>query len=133
VPGWDEGETLASLVPITHVSQEISEKLNSASHETFSLTGSEAQVEWAHRIRLQVIAEFDRVEAAFRSVALKQTPERRSDTEEIITILKNIRAAVLGHHQAGYFIHDWQEITDQVRQMIRLDPGYASLKTRPSH
>jgi hypothetical protein len=32
--------------------------------------------------------------------------------------------------QAGYFIHDWQEAGDQVRQMIVKDPRYGAVKTR---
>ncbi len=40
---------------------------------TVPLRGSEAQVEWAERIRLQVDAEFDRVASAFRVVSRRQT------------------------------------------------------------
>jgi hypothetical protein len=36
-----------------------------------TLKGTDAQVEWAERIQRTVDAEFDRVAAAFRSVALK--------------------------------------------------------------
>ena len=32
--------------------------------------------------------------------------------------------------RAGYFIHDWQEIGDQVRQMIFADPRYQAIKGR---
>ena len=31
--------------------------------------------------------------------------------------------------EAGYFIHDWQEIRDQVRQMIFHDPRYQAIKS----
>jgi hypothetical protein len=30
--------------------------------------------------------------------------------------------------EAGYFIHDWQEIGDQVRQMIFHDPRYQAIR-----
>lgn len=94
-----------------------------------SLTGSEAQVEWAERIRNRVGAEFDRVSAAFREVAAKQSGARRAGTEAILAIVEEKRAEALGRHEAGYFIHDWQEIGDQVRQMIFRDPRYQAIKS----
>jgi hypothetical protein len=96
------------------------------------LAGSEALVEWAQRIRRQVAAEFDRVEAAFRSVAKKQAEKRRADTEAVIAILEEKRVAVLNHGRAGYFIREWQEITDQVTQLIRHDSRYQALKAEQS-
>lgn len=30
--------------------------------------------------------------------------------------------------QAGYFIHSWQELRDQVRRMIIQDPRYPAIK-----
>ena len=35
----------------------------------------------------------------------------------------------MAREQAGYFIHDWQEISDQVRQMIFQDPRYQAIKS----
>lgn len=32
--------------------------------------------------------------------------------------------------EAGYFIHDWQEITDQVRRMIFRDVRYTAIRER---
>ena len=93
-----------------------------------SMSGTAAQVEWAERIRRQVDAEFDRVASSFRSVARKQGDAKRADTEAIIAILEEKRAAVMSREQAGYFIHDWQEISDQVRQMIFLDARYQEIK-----
>ena len=92
------------------------------------LTGTASQVEWAERIKRQVNAEFDRVAATFRSVASKQTNGKRADTESIIAILEDQRSDVMGKGCAGYFIHDWQEIGDQVRQMIFRDPRYQAIK-----
>jgi hypothetical protein len=98
-----------------------------------SLSGSEAQVEWAERIRSQVGTEFDRVAAAFREVAAKQSGSERTSTEAILAILDEKRAEVLGKQEAGYFIHNWQEIGDQVRQMIFRDTRYQAIKsTRPA-
>jgi hypothetical protein len=94
------------------------------------MTGSAAQLEWAERIRRQVGAEFERVEALFRTIARGQCDEKLADTETILTIIEEKRAEVMKRSQAGYFIHDWQEITDQVRQMICKDPRYVAIKTK---
>ena len=95
-----------------------------------SMSGTAAQVEWAERIKRQVNAEFDRVAASFRSVAGKQGDDKRADTEAIIAILEEKRAEVMSREQAGYFIHDWQEISDQVRQMIFHDARYQTSKSK---
>lgn len=96
---------------------------------TPQLDGTASQVEWAERIKRQVNAEFDRVAAAFRSVTSNQDGAKRAETEYILTILEEKRSEVMGNHRAGYFIHDWQEISDQVRQMIFVDPRYQSIKS----
>lgn len=98
-----------------------------------ALSGTAAQVEWAERIRQRVDAEFDRVATAFRTIARKQGERARADTEAIIAILEEKRAAVMAREQAGYFIHEWQEIGDQVRQMIFLDPRYQAIKENRLH
>ena len=92
------------------------------------MRGTPAQVEWAQRIKLQVNAEFDRVAASFRLVAARQSSEVRTDTKRIIAILEDKRSEVLGREDAGYFIHDWQEISDQVRRMIFKDSRYRAIK-----
>ena len=99
-----------------------------------ALKGSVAQVHWAEEIRRRVDAEFDRVTAVFTSIAERQhDPARRSDTYAIIAIVQQKRDEVLARDQAGYFIHDWQEINDQVRQMIFRDERFDALrKTRPA-
>lgn len=93
------------------------------------MSGTANQVEWAKQIKRNVNAEFDRVAASFRSVAEKQSDGKRADTEAIIAILEEKRAAVMGKEQAGYFIHDWQEMDGQVRQMIGDDPRYKRIKS----
>ena len=93
------------------------------------LTGTAAQVEWAERIKRRVSAEFDRVAASFRLVAERQSGEKRADTEAIIAIVEDKRNEVLERQQAGYFIHDWQDISDQVRQMIFHDARYQAIKS----
>ena len=97
------------------------------------LTGTAAQVEWAERIKRRVNDEFDRVARSFREVAAKQSDAARADTETIIAILEEKRVEVMRREEAGYFIHDWQEINDQVRQMIFQDARYQAIKSnRPA-
>lgn len=98
-----------------------------------ALTGSAAQVEWAERIRSLVNVDFHRVAAAFRLVAGQQAGGRRADTEKILQILEEKRAEVMSRPQAGYFIHGWQEIGDQVRQLIFHDERYKAIqRNRPA-
>jgi chaperonin GroES len=98
-----------------------------------SMNGTASQVEWAERIKGQVNAEFDRVAASFRSIAGKQDDYKRVKTEAVIAILEDKRAEVMSRKQAGYFIHDWQEISDQVRQMIFHDARYQAIKSNRPH
>jgi hypothetical protein len=92
------------------------------------LTGTVNQIEWAVQIKERVSAEFDRVARALNSVAGEQGPQDRLDTQAILAILEEKRAEVMARTQAGYFIHDWQELSDQVRQMIVQDPRYLTIK-----
>ena len=94
-----------------------------------SMTGTASQIEWARRIKRQVNDEFDRVAALLRSVARKQSEAKRAETEAVIGILEDKRAEVVSKQQAGYFIRDWQEIGDQVRQMIFRDARYRAIKS----
>ena len=93
------------------------------------MQGTPSQIEWAERIKKLVNAEFDRVAAAFESVADRQAGTKRDAVEAIIAILEEKRAEVMGKEQAGYFIQGWQEVGDQVRQLIFKDPRYPALKT----
>jgi chaperonin GroES len=92
------------------------------------MIGTANQVDWAEQIKVRVSAEFDRVARALASAAAKQIEQDRTDTFAVIAILEDKRAEVLGNDQAGYFIHDWQELRDQVRQMIAQDPRYTRIK-----
>jgi hypothetical protein len=94
-----------------------------------ALTGTVNQIEWAKQIKTQVNAEFDRVVTALEAAARKQSGQDRVDTQAIIAIVEEKRTEVLGHQDAGYFIHDWQELRDQVRQMIMKDDRYKAIKT----
>jgi len=94
-----------------------------------SLRGTENQVEWALRIKRQVKEEFDRVVAVFRSVADRQTGGRLTETVTIIAILEEKRSEAMAREDAGYFIRGWQEIGDQVRQLIFADARYQAIKS----
>src|SRR5258706_15683690 len=97
------------------------------------MTGTPSQIEWAEQIKPRVAAEFDRVAAAFRTVAEHQReqdrPEQgRIDTQAVLAILEEKRAEVMAREQAGYFIRDWQELKDQVQQMIAGDERYQAIR-----
>jgi hypothetical protein len=92
------------------------------------LSGTASQVEWAESIRTRVNDEFDRVAMSFRLIAERQDARKRTDTEAILAILEDKRTEVLSRDRAGYFIRDWQEISDQVRQMIGQDSRYQMIK-----
>jgi hypothetical protein len=62
-------------------------------------------------------------------VASRQAERDQTDTQALIAILEEKRTEVMSRAQAGYFIHDWREPGDQVRQMIIRDPRYETLKT----
>jgi hypothetical protein len=94
------------------------------------LIGTGNQIEWAERIRRRVNEEFDRVGATFYAVSARQDAAAKADTVDIIAILEDKRTEVMRREQAGYFIHDWQEITDQVRQMIFHDERYSAIRKR---
>jgi len=92
------------------------------------LTGTASQIEWAEQIRPQVQAEFDRVAKAFETAAEGQAEPDRGETLTIIEILEEKRAEVMAKSSAGYFIRDWRELKDQVRQLIAEDPRFRSIR-----
>ena len=92
------------------------------------MTGTPSQIEWAEQIRPRVDAEFERVATAFRFTADHQTGADREDTLSVIAILEEKREETLANDQAGYFIRNWQELTDQVRQSIAADERYQTIR-----
>ena len=92
-----------------------------------TMTGTMSQIEWAEQIKPRVSAEFDRVANAFEAAASRQADEDRSGTRAVIAILEEKRLEVLAKDQAGYFIREWRELNDQVRQMIAVDPRYVAI------
>ena len=91
------------------------------------MTGTPSQIEWANQIKPRVNAEFDRVSKALKGAASKQAEHNRLDTLAVIAILEEKRVEVMAKDQAGYFIRDWQELKDQVRQMITQDSRYQAI------
>lgn len=92
------------------------------------LSGTPSQIEWAELIRPRVNAEFARVAKAFGEVAAHQSEPHRLDTLTILAILEEKRSEVMANAEAGYFIRYWQELSDQVRQIIARDPRYQAIK-----
>jgi hypothetical protein len=75
------------------------------------------------QIKPLVNTEFDRVASALKTAAGAQV-------KEILVILEEKRAEVMANTHAGYFIRDWQELTDQVREMIRQDARYQAIQAK---
>jgi len=92
------------------------------------LTGTPNQVEWAEQIRLTVTQEFDRVAKVFQAQERIQTGQKQAETRTILAILEQKRAETMSIRIAGYFIREWRELNDQVRQMIAKDPRYQFIK-----
>ena len=95
-----------------------------------SLTGTPAQIEWAERIRPLVDAEFDRVANALTAATGHSGEQVRRDTATVVEILEEKRQEVMARDRAGYFIRDWQELKDQVRQMIGQDSRFQAIQAR---
>jgi len=92
------------------------------------MIGTLNQIAWAVQIKSQVNAEFDRVRKVLEYAMTKQSPKDATDIEAIIRILEDKRAEVMENKHAGYFIHDWQELGNQVSRMIVGDSRYQAIK-----
>ncbi len=92
------------------------------------MTGTESQIEWAERIKLSVQAEFDRIAHAFRQAAERQRGQDRTDTLAIIAILEEKRVETMANEHAGYFVKVWQELSDQVRQLLAQDSRVTAIQ-----
>jgi hypothetical protein len=91
------------------------------------LVGTPNQIEWAEQIKDRVHKEFDRVGTILKSVAAKQAGWDQTDTLRLVAILDEKYHHVMSNDKAGYFIHDWQELGNQVREMIVNDPRYVKI------
>jgi hypothetical protein len=94
------------------------------------LVGMPNQIEWAEQIKDRVHKEFDRVGVILKSEAAKQVGWDQIDTLKLVAILEEKRHDVMANDSAGYFIHDWQELRDQVREMIVKDPRHGKIMAR---
>jgi hypothetical protein len=94
------------------------------------MNGSEDQVKKAERIKERINGEFDRLARALESSAAKQSGQDRLDTEAVIVILEEKRADVMAKGQADYFINNWRELSQQVRNLIVQDSRYRDIDTR---
>jgi hypothetical protein len=92
------------------------------------MTGTPSQIEWAEHIKPRVNSEFDRVARAFEATASTHGDDDRLEIFAIIAILEEKRVEVMAQDQAGYFIREWQELKDQVRQMIAHDSRYQAIR-----
>src|SRR5438477_8875999 len=91
------------------------------------MIGTLNQIAWAVQIKSHVNAEFDRVRKVLEYAMTKQSPKDVIDIEAIIRILEDKRGEVMENEQAGYFIHDWQELGNRVSRMIVGDPRYEAI------
>jgi hypothetical protein len=87
------------------------------------MTGTVNQIELAEQIKARIGGEFDRVVRALEGAA-----GGRASTRALIEILEEKKAEVLTKDQAGYFIVEWQELRDQVRQLLAKDSRYRAIK-----
>lgn len=94
------------------------------------LVGTVNQIECAEQIKDRVHREFDRVGMILKAVAAKQADLDQTDTLNLVAILEDKRHDVMANDRAGYFIHDWQELGGQVREMIVKDPRYGKIMAR---
>lgn len=94
------------------------------------MTGSVNQVAWAEAIKTEVNAEFDRVRKALEAAGTRRRANGETNLQTIIRILEDKRADVMRNDRASYFIREWQELRDQVRQLILADPRYKAMKAR---
>lgn len=86
------------------------------------LIGTDNQIALAEQIRERVGREFDRIANALLQVAARQVEFDRENTHALLAILEEKRCEVMANGRAGYFIHDWQELGDGVREMLMTDP-----------
>jgi hypothetical protein len=100
----------------------------SARFEERRMIGTLSQIAWAVQIKSQVETEFDRVRKVLEYAMTKQSSKDVIDIQSIIRILEDKRTEVMENQQAGYFIHEWQELGNKVSRMIVEDPRYQAIK-----
>lgn len=94
------------------------------------MIGTASQLERAESIRARINAEFDRIARALESSAAKQTGQDKLDTEAVIVILEDKRSEVMAKGRADYYINNWRQLNDHVREMIVADSRYLDINTK---
>src|SRR3954469_20552149 len=92
------------------------------------LVGTEHQVAWAEKIREHVKADFDRVGAALKTVAARQSGQDLADNVAVLAILEEKRRHVMSNTGAGYFLQTWQETSARVQRLIASDPRFVAIR-----
>jgi hypothetical protein len=92
------------------------------------MTGTETQIEWGAKLKLRVGTEFDRVSRVFQTVCDKQREPDRAETEAIIAMVGEMRSTVMANDDAGYYIREWQDLKNQVRDMVSQDQRYKAIR-----
>lgn len=94
------------------------------------MIGTPSQIEWAEEIKPRVSIEFDRVAQALLSTPADRNDQDKNDVLALISILEGYRSEVLEKDHAGYFIQNWREPGDRVRNMILQDSRYQEIHRR---
>jgi hypothetical protein len=98
--------------------------------EKNTMIGKINQAKQAEQVKVRINTEFDRIAKALASAAARQTGQERMDTEAVIIILEDKRTEVMAKSQASYFINNWRELSDEVREKIVQDPRYRDINTQ---
>jgi hypothetical protein len=64
----------------------------------------------------------------FQAQVSIQTGQKEAETRTIMAILEQKRTETMSIPVAGYFIREWRELHDQVRQLIAKDPRYLAIR-----
>jgi hypothetical protein len=98
--------------------------------EKNNMIGKTNQLKRAEQIKARINTEFDRIAKALTSSAAKQTGQDQADTEAVIVILEDKRTEIMEKDQASYFINNWRELNDEVREKIVQDQRYRDIDTQ---
>jgi hypothetical protein len=94
------------------------------------MIGKVNQVKQAEQVKARINTEFDRIARALVSAAAKQAGQDRTDTETVLVILEDKRIEVMEKDQASYFLNNWRELSEEVREKIVQDSRYQDLNTQ---
>src|SRR5689334_11964858 len=115
-PGLDRLSGAGSRDRSCHWPEQIQKAQGQPKAREDMMIGTPMQIELAEQIRALAGAKFDRTANALRAIAEKQRDRDRADTRIVITILEDKRAEIMAKDW-DYFISEWRELGDPVRQM----------------